>query len=231
VDGMTIGTPIAALVDRDAMIAIGMNGEPLPIAHGFPARMVVPGLYGYVSATKWLVDMEVTRFADFDAYWTERGFDAEAPIKTFSRIDVPKAFAQLDAGKNAIAGVAWAQATGIDKVEVSIDGGDWQQTKLAEVFAPVDDAFAQLPAKTVKALSKPANADMLSSILTYHVVPGQLAPDAVVGEQTSLQGGMVDVTGEGDNLKVNDANVICGGVKTANATVYLIDGVLSPPAA
>ncbi|MBA2445472.1 MAG: molybdopterin-dependent oxidoreductase, partial [Nocardioidaceae bacterium] len=132
VDGMTIGTPIAALVDRDAMIAIGMNGQPLPIAHGFPARMVVPGLYGYVSATKWLVDMEVTRFADFAAYWTDRGFDAEAPIKTFSRIDVPKAFAQLTTGKNAIAGVAWAQATGIEKVEVSIDGGGWQQAKLAE---------------------------------------------------------------------------------------------------
>lgn len=99
------------------------------------------------------------------------------------------------------------------------------------VFAPVDEAFAKLDAKTVKALSKPANADMLSSILTYHVVAGQLAPDAVVGEQTSLQGGMVEVTGEGDNLMVNDATVICGGVKTANATVYLIDGVLSPPAA
>ncbi len=99
------------------------------------------------------------------------------------------------------------------------------------VFAPVDEAFAKLDAKTVKALAKPANADMLSDILTYHVVSGQLAPDAVVGEQTSLQGGMVEVTGEGDNLKVNDATVICGGVKTANATVYLIDGVLSPPAA
>lgn len=133
VDGMTIGTPLEALTDdREAMIAIGMNGEPLPLAHGFPARMVVPGLYGYVSATKWLVDMEVTRFADFSAYWTERDFDAEAPIKTFSRIDVPDSFAKLPVGKNAVAGVAWAQNTGIDKVEVRIDGGGWQQARLAD---------------------------------------------------------------------------------------------------
>jgi len=99
------------------------------------------------------------------------------------------------------------------------------------VFAPIDSAFEALDAKTLKALSKPANADMLSSILTYHVVEGQLAPDAVVGEQATLQGGMVEVTGEGDMLKVNDANVVCGGVKTANATVYLIDGLLMPAAA
>jgi uncharacterized surface protein with fasciclin (FAS1) repeats len=96
------------------------------------------------------------------------------------------------------------------------------------VFAPVDDAFAQLPAKTVKALSQPKNADMLSSILTYHVVPGQITPDEIVGTQTTVQGGDVEVTGEGDSLKVNDANVICGGVQTANATVYLIDSVLTP---
>ncbi|MGH3384948.1 MAG: fasciclin domain-containing protein [Nocardioidaceae bacterium] len=96
------------------------------------------------------------------------------------------------------------------------------------VFAPVDEAFAAVPKETMDML--PKDADLLSTILTYHVVPGQLAPDAVVGEQTTVQGGTVEVTGEGDNLKVNDANVICGGVQTANATVYLIDGVLSPKA-
>jgi uncharacterized surface protein with fasciclin (FAS1) repeats len=96
------------------------------------------------------------------------------------------------------------------------------------VFAPVDDAFGKLPAKTVKALSKPANADMLSSILTYHVVPGQITPDEITGTQTTVQGSDVEVSGEGDSLKVNDANVICGGVQTANATVYLIDSVLTP---
>ena len=96
------------------------------------------------------------------------------------------------------------------------------------VFAPVDDAFAKLPAKTVKSLSEPKNADTLSTVLTYHVVPGQIAPDQITGMQTTVQGDKVDVTGEGDNLKVNDANVICGGVQTANATVYLIDSVLMP---
>ncbi len=132
VDGMTIGTPLGALTDdRGSMIALGMNGQPLPIEHGFPARMVVPGLYGYVSATKWLTDMEVTKFSDFHAYWTDRGFAAEAPIKTFSRIDVPKSFASLKTGTNAVAGVAWAQDTGIQKVEVSVDGNNWVEARLA----------------------------------------------------------------------------------------------------
>lgn len=122
VDGFTVGTPLAALTDgRDAMIAIGMNGQPLPLAHGFPARMVVPGLYGYVSATKWLVDMEITSFDQFSSYWTDRGWSAEAPIKTESRIDVPGSFAQLKAGRIPIAGVAWAQHTGIKKAEVRIE--------------------------------------------------------------------------------------------------------------
>ncbi len=96
------------------------------------------------------------------------------------------------------------------------------------VFAPVDDAFAKLPAETVEALSKPKNADLLAGILTYHVVPGQIAPDAIAGMQTTVQGTDVEVTGEGDSLMVNDAAVICGGVQTANATVYLIDTVLTP---
>ncbi len=96
------------------------------------------------------------------------------------------------------------------------------------VFAPIDDAFAKLPAKTVKALGTPEGAETLSTVLTYHVVPGQIAPDAIVGKQTTVQGGDVEVTGSGDNLKVNGANVICGGVHTANATVYLIDAVLMP---
>ena len=97
------------------------------------------------------------------------------------------------------------------------------------VFAPVDDAFAQLPKKTVDALAQPKNADMLSTVLTYHVVPGQISPDEIAGTtQTTVQGGDVEVTGSGDELKVNDASVICGGVQTANATVYLIDSVLMP---
>jgi DMSO/TMAO reductase YedYZ molybdopterin-dependent catalytic subunit len=134
-DNMTIGTPLQALTDpkRDALIAVGMNGEPLPLPHGFPVRMVVPGLYGYVSATKWLVDIEVTRFADFKAYWSTRGYSVKAPIKTSSRIDVPRSFAQVKAGtKVPVAGVAWSQDRGIKRVEVRVDGGAWQQATLAD---------------------------------------------------------------------------------------------------
>lgn len=132
-DDWTCGTPLSALTDpeRGALLAVGMNGEPLPLEHGFPARLIVPGLYGYVSATKWVVDLEVTRFADFEAYWTSRGYSAEAPIKTASRIDVPGSFARVKRGRVPIAGVAWSQARGIDKVEVRIDGGAWQQATLA----------------------------------------------------------------------------------------------------
>jgi len=133
-DRMTIGTPLQALNDpgRDALIAVAMNGEPLPLAHGFPVRMVVPGLYGYVSATKWLVDLEVTRFADFKAYWSTRGYSVKAPIKTSARIDVPRSFAQVRAGtKVPVAGVAWSQDRGIRAVEVRVDGGAWQEAELA----------------------------------------------------------------------------------------------------
>ena len=132
-DNMTIGTPLGALTDenRNALIAVGMNGEPLPLEHGFPVRMVVPGLYGYVSATKWLVDIEVTRFSDFKAYWTTRGYDAEAPIKFSSRIDVPKSFQTFSRDKVRVGGVAWAQNTGIQRVEVKVDNGAWQDVELA----------------------------------------------------------------------------------------------------
>jgi DMSO/TMAO reductase YedYZ molybdopterin-dependent catalytic subunit len=108
-----------------------MNGEALPVEHGFPVRMLVPGLYGYVSATKWVVDLEVTRYADVDAYWTKRKWARLAPIKTFSRIDTPKPLARLAPGRIAVAGVAWAQHRGIAKVEVRVDGGPWQQARLA----------------------------------------------------------------------------------------------------
>jgi DMSO/TMAO reductase YedYZ molybdopterin-dependent catalytic subunit len=124
VDGWTAGTPTAALRDgRDAMLAIAMNGEPLPIEHGFPVRMVVPGLYGYVSATKWLAELELTSFADFDAYWINRGWSREGPIKTQSRIDTPRNGGNPAAGQVMIAGVAWAQHRGISKVEVRIADG------------------------------------------------------------------------------------------------------------
>ena len=131
-DGMTISTPVAAIMDgRNALLAVGMNGQPLPVAHGFPARMVVPGLYGYVSATKWVTRLTLTTFARQQAYWTQRGYSAQAPIKTESRIDVPKPLAQVKAGRVTVAGVAWAPAKGIAEVEVSADNGPWQQATLA----------------------------------------------------------------------------------------------------
>ncbi|GIG89582.1 molybdopterin-dependent oxidoreductase [Plantactinospora endophytica] len=131
-DGWTCGSPTAVLTDgRDAMLAVGMNGEPLPLAHGFPVRVVVPGLYGYVSACKWLVELELTSFADFDAYWVPRGWSARGPIKTQSRIDTPRAGRTLPAGEVVVAGVAWAQHVGIRQVEVRVDDGDWQPATLA----------------------------------------------------------------------------------------------------
>ena len=133
-DGWTCATPLAALTDeRNALVALAMNGEPLPLEHGFPARMVVPGLYGYVSATKWLVDLEVTRFADVEAYWTQRGWSPEGPVRTMSRIDVPRSGTRLPAGKVTVAGVAWAQHTGIERVEVSVDGGPWVPARVGGV--------------------------------------------------------------------------------------------------
>ncbi|PYC72415.1 molybdopterin-binding oxidoreductase [Micromonospora arborensis] len=132
VDGWTCGTPTAALRDgRDALLAVGMNGEPLPVEHGFPVRMVVPGLYGYVSACKWVTELELTRFADFDAYWVPRGWSAQGPIKTQSRIDTPRRRNRLTTGPVTVAGVAWAQHRGIRQVEVRVDGGEWQQAELA----------------------------------------------------------------------------------------------------
>jgi DMSO/TMAO reductase YedYZ molybdopterin-dependent catalytic subunit len=132
VDGFECGFPLENALDgRDAIIAVAMNGEPLPLEHGFPARLVVPGLYGYVSATKWLTEIELTRFADFEHYWEKRGWAEKAPIKLQSRIDVPKGLARVAAGTVSVAGVAWAQRRGIAGVEVSIDDGDWQRAELA----------------------------------------------------------------------------------------------------
>ncbi|MFJ8886182.1 molybdopterin-dependent oxidoreductase [Streptomyces sp. NPDC102402] len=131
VDGMTIGTPVEDVMDgRDALLAVGMNGEPLPFDHGFPVRMVVPGLYGYVSACKWIQDIELTTFDAYDAYWVKRDWSREAPIKTQSRIDTPRPFAAPRAGTVPVAGVAWAQHRGIARVEVRVDGGEWHTARL-----------------------------------------------------------------------------------------------------
>lgn len=138
VDGYTASTPLGSLTDDnlDAIFAVAMNGEPLPFEHGFPVRMVVPGLYGYVSATKWVTKLTVTRFDQVEAYWTPRGYSAEAPIKMSSRVDTPKIGTPVTAGAITVAGMAWAQPIGVATVEVSIDNGEWQPTTLS---TPIND--------------------------------------------------------------------------------------------
>jgi DMSO/TMAO reductase YedYZ molybdopterin-dependent catalytic subunit len=141
-DGWNCGTPLAALTDdRDAMLALAMNGRPLPIDHGFPVRTIVPGLYGYVSACKWVVDMEVTRFDRITAYWTSKGWGEQGPVKIASRIDVPSSGDEVPAGSVDLGGVAWHQHTGIRGVEISLDGGDWQTAEIAP--GPTDDTWVQ----------------------------------------------------------------------------------------
>jgi DMSO/TMAO reductase YedYZ molybdopterin-dependent catalytic subunit len=136
IDGFTAGTPIDALTDtRDALLAIGMNGVPLPTEHGYPARLVVPGLYGYVSATKWVVDLELTRFDRAEAYWTRLGWSARGPIKTASRIDVPRSGQDIARGRVTFGGIAWAQNRGVRAAEVRIDEGDWQPARLGSSYS------------------------------------------------------------------------------------------------
>ncbi|MFN8033298.1 MAG: molybdopterin-dependent oxidoreductase [Mycobacterium sp.] len=136
IDGFTAGTPVEALTDkRDSMLAIGMNGVPLPVEHGYPARLVVPGLYGFVSATKWVTDLELTRFDRAQAYWTKLGWSERAPIKTESRIDVPRDGQKVPKGPVTFGGVAWAQGRGIQSVQVRIDDGPWQFARLGASYS------------------------------------------------------------------------------------------------
>ncbi len=135
-DGFTAGTPVDALTDRrDALLAITMNGQPLPPEHGYPARLVVPGLYGYVSATKWVVDLELTRFDRAQAYWTKLGWSPRGPIKTSSRVDVPRSGQVVPVGPVTLGGVAWAQNRGVRAVEVRIDDGIWQPAELGASYS------------------------------------------------------------------------------------------------
>ncbi|MBM2622079.1 molybdopterin-dependent oxidoreductase [Actinoplanes sp. LDG1-06] len=142
VEGMTIGTPVATALDgRDTMLAVAMNGEPLRPEHGFPVRMLTPGLYGYAGACKWVTELELTTFAAFDAYWVKRGWARTGMVRTASRIDQPRPFARPAAGPVTVAGVAWAQRRGITKVEVSVDGGAWKPAELRPV--PSIDTWVQ----------------------------------------------------------------------------------------
>ena len=135
VDGFTAGFPTQlALTTPGAMVAVGMNGQVLPTLHGFPARLVIPGLYGYVSATKWLTEIELTTRAELDGYWIGRGWAKDAPIKTQSRIDVPTAGASVAVGPVPVAGIAWAPIRGIEAVEVRVDDGPWAMARLADAL-------------------------------------------------------------------------------------------------
>ena len=135
-DGWTASTPLEALTDeRNAILAVGMNGEPLPLEHGYPVRMVVPGLYGYVSATKWVVELDVTRFDKVTSYWTDRGWSERGPVKLSSRIDVPSGGAKVAAGDVVVAGVAWSQHVGVERVQVQVDDGPWHDATLADAIS------------------------------------------------------------------------------------------------
>ena len=142
VDGFSVGFPVPVALDgRDALVAVGMNGEPLPPRHGFPARLIVPGLYGFTSATKWLREIELTTWEAFDPYWQQRGWARLAPVKVSSRIDVPRDYSRVAPGRQAIAGVAWAPTAGIASVAVRVDGGGWRQARLGPSLG--DDAWRQ----------------------------------------------------------------------------------------
>jgi len=142
IDGWTASTPMAAALDgRDAIIAVAMNGEPLPAEHGFPARMVIPGLYGFISATKWLVSLEASTYAKDEAYWTQRGWATDAPIRTMAKVEVPRPLSTVAAGAIAIAGTSWAQHRGIERVEVQVDDEPWGDARLGAV--PSVDTWRQ----------------------------------------------------------------------------------------
>jgi DMSO/TMAO reductase YedYZ molybdopterin-dependent catalytic subunit len=182
-DGFSASSPLEALTDdRNAILAIGMNGEPLPLEHGFPVRMVVPGLYGYVSATKWVVELQVTRFDLARAYWTDRGWSARGPVKIASRIDVPRG--PVEAGEVVVAGVAWHQHTGIAGVEVSIDDGPWQEAELATAISA--DTWVQWSHRwdaapgshTVKVRATSADGEVQTDALA------PVAPDGATGHHT-----------------------------------------------
>ncbi|WP_091225981.1 molybdopterin-dependent oxidoreductase [Microbacterium sp. 3J1] len=181
-DGFTASTPLEALTDdRDALLAIGMNGDPLPIEHGFPVRMVVPGLFGYVSATKWVTQLEVTRFDRVAAYWTTRGWSERGPVKLQSRIDVPRRGQRIEAGDAVIAGMAWQQHVGVEGVEVRIDGGPWQRAELAAAISADTwvqwrlDWSAESGAHTIECRAISADGETQTS------EPADVVPDGAQG--------------------------------------------------
>ena len=184
-DGFTAGTPLEAMTDgRNAMIAVGMDGAPLPLVHGYPARLVVPGLYGYVSATKWLAELKVTTFAADQGYWTPLGWSALGPMKTASRIDTPRNQGRPAAGPLTAAGVAWSPTRGISAVQVQLDGGPWQTATLAEALNK--DTWVQWKAPLVAGAGhhelKVRAVDGSGAVQTGDIAPP--APNGATGYHT-----------------------------------------------
>jgi hypothetical protein len=183
VDGFTASTPLEVLSDpgTDAILAIGMNGEPLPPEHGFPVRMIVPGLYGFVSATKWVTELKVTTFAADSAYWSTRGWSQRGPIKTASRIDAPRDGAKVAAGDVMVGGVAWAQHRGVSRVEVMVDNGSWLPATLGTGISR--DTWYQWSAKVQLAPGRHQISvratDGTGAVQTSEVAPP--APDGATG--------------------------------------------------
>ncbi|MBX0299690.1 molybdopterin-dependent oxidoreductase [Cryobacterium sp. 1639] len=181
-DGWTASTPLEALTDdRNSILAVGMNGDPLPLEHGYPVRMVVPGLYGYVSATKWVTELIVTRFDRETAYWSTRGWSEKGPVKLSSRVDVPRGNATVEAGTVTVAGVAWSQHVGVSAVDVQVDGGDWNPATLADAIS-VDtwrqwrwDWDAPSGSHTIRVRATDANGLVQTSELA------DVAPDGATG--------------------------------------------------
>ena len=181
-DGWTASTPLEALTDdRNSILAVGMNGEPLPLEHGYPVRVVVPGLYGYVSATKWVTELVVTRFDRETAYWSTRGWSEKGPVKLSSRVDVPRENATVDAGTVTVAGVAWSQHVGVSAVDVQVDGGDWNPATLADPIS-VDtwrqwrwDWAAPTGSHTIRVRATDADGLVQTSALA------DVAPDGATG--------------------------------------------------
>lgn len=179
-DGWTASTPLEALTDdRNSILAVGMNGEQLPLEHGYPVRMVVPGLYGYVSATKWVTELIVTRFDRETAYWSTRGWSERGPVKLSSRVDVPRG--NVEAGTVTVAGVAWSQHVGVSAVDVQVDGGDWNPATLADAIS-VDtwrqwrwDWDAPSGSHTIRVRATDANGLVQTSELA------DVAPDGATG--------------------------------------------------
>ncbi|MCW2607010.1 MAG: molybdopterin-binding oxidoreductase, partial [Frankiales bacterium] len=184
VDGFTAGFPVRYATDgRPALVAVAMNGEPLPVEHGFPARLVVPGLYGYVSATKWLTRLTLTTWAAVDGYWVPRGWSKEGPVKTMSRIDVPRGDGDVEAGPVVVAGVAWApgRGRGVTAVQVRVDRGPWQDADLGGALS--EDTWRQWrwtwPATRGEHLLEVRATDRLGDVQTGKVA--DVAPDGATG--------------------------------------------------